>query len=107
MGRAAEDACLSRADVVLMTGTNPGASANRVVKALRAGRFVVAPENCADSWRELAEFIHVGDVADGIDWAFNNREEACQKISAGQQFVAQRFAPSSIGAKWTDLFGSI
>ena len=90
-----------------MTGTNPGASANRVVKALRAGRFVVAPENCADAWRELAEFIYVGDVRDGFNWAFNNREEACQKIVAGQQFVAQRFAPREIGTKWTGLFASI
>jgi len=99
--------CLYSAGVVLMTGNNPGASANRVVKALRAGRFVVAPENCAESWRELAPYIHIGDVAEGIAWAFNNREDACQKIKQGQEFVAQRFAPSSIGEKWTALFASI
>ena len=68
-----EAKCLQGAAVVLMTGGSPGASANRVVKAIRAGRFVVAPDGCAESWRELAPYIWVGDVKDGIAWALNNR----------------------------------
>lgn len=102
-----EAKCMEGAAVVLMTGNNPGASANRVVKALRAGRFVVAPKDCADSWRELSPYIWIGDVADGIAWALNNREDVCQKIKQGQQFIQQRFAPQLIGSQWADLFGSI
>jgi hypothetical protein len=90
-----------------MTGNNPGASANRIVKSLQAGRFVVTPEDCADSWRELAPYIWIGDVSDGIRWALNNREDVCQKIKQGQQYIAQRFSPESIGSQWTTLFASI
>lgn len=93
--------------VVLLTSGNPGASANRVVKAIRSGRFVVAPKDCADSWRELSPYIWIGDVAEGIAWALNNREDVCRKISQGQKYVAQRFSPQSVGSQWMDLFGSI
>src|SRR4029078_1797076 len=63
---ANEASALANCAVVLMTGNNSGASANRVGKALRGGRVVVAPEDCADSWRELAPYIHIGDVSEGI-----------------------------------------
>lgn len=102
-----EAKCLEGAAVVLMTGDNPGASANRVVKAIRAGRYVVAPEDCADSWRELAPYIWVGDVSDGIQWALNNREEACSQIAAGQKYMRERFDPKRITDQWTDVFASI
>lgn len=98
---------LDECSVVFLTSNNMGASANRVVKALRAGRFVVTPAGCPDSWRELEDFIWIGDVAKGIEWAFNNREEACYKIQAGQKVIAERFNPIVIGAKWTELFVSI
>jgi len=98
--------CLNGAAVVLMTGNNPGASANRVVKALRAGRYVVAPEDCADSWRELASYIWIGDVAEGIQWALNNREEVCSQITAGQKYTRERFDPKRIADQWTDVFAS-
>jgi hypothetical protein len=102
-----EALALESAAVVLLTGTNPGASPNRPVKAIRAGRFVVAPEDCPSSWRELSEYIWIGDVRKGIRWALANREEACLKVSAGQEYVRNRFSPQSIGSQWADLFGSI
>jgi hypothetical protein len=100
-----EAAALKSAAVVLLTGTNPGASSNRVVKALRAGRFVVVPDDCPESWRELSEYIWIGDVRKGIAWAFANREEACSKVSAGQKYVT-RFSPQLIGLQWAGLFAS-
>jgi hypothetical protein len=96
---------LEQAGVVLLTGNNPGASSNRPVKAIRAGRFVVAPEDCPESWRELSEFMWIGDVRKGVRWAFDNREEACRKVSAGQKY-ASRFSPQLIGSQWAALFAS-
>ena len=93
--------------VVLVTGSNPGASSNRVVKALRAGRFVVCPQDCADNWKQFAPYIWIGDVREGIAWALNNREEACSKILAGQQYTESHFSPQLIGSQWAALFASI
>jgi hypothetical protein len=102
-----EAKALWSAAVVLLTGNNPGASSNRVVKALRAGRFVVAPDDCPSSWKELSEYIWIGDVRKGVRWALENREEACSKVSAGQRYIKTRFSPQLIGSQWADLFDSI
>jgi hypothetical protein len=101
-----EAKALWSAAVVLLTGNNPGASSNRVVKALRAGRFVVAPDDCPSSWKELSEYIWIGDVRKGVRWALENREEACSKVSAGQKYIKSRFSPQLIGSQWADLFAS-
>jgi hypothetical protein len=97
---------MARSAVMLVTGNNPGASANRIVKALRAGRFVVTPGG-ASAWDEYRPFIWMGDVRSGIEWAFNNREEACAKITAGQAFVREKNSPRAIAQKWTEVFDSI
>lgn len=97
---------LERCAVVLMTGTNPGASSNRIVKSLRAGRFVVAPPDCAESWKDFEQFIWIGDIRRGISWALNNREEACSRIKAGQEYVRSRYSPAVIGSQWASLFAS-
>jgi hypothetical protein len=92
--------------VVLMVGNNPGASSNRVVKALRAGRFVVTPGG-VDSWDAFRDYIWIGDVREGIDYALNNREEVCNKIEAAQAMIRDKFSPQTIGRQWADLFSSI
>ena len=101
-----EAKALASAGVVLLTGNNPGASCNRPVKAIRAGRFVVAPEDSPESWKELSEFMWIGDVREGIRWAYANREDACLRVLAGQKFVRSRFSPQLIGSQWADLFAS-
>ena len=96
---------LARCAVALVTGNNPGASSNRIVKAIRAGRFVVAPRGVA-AWEQFEPFIWLGDVQQGIRWALNNREEACSRTQAGQVYVQERFSPQTIGRQWRNLFSS-
>ena len=103
---ASEAECLRRTALVLMTGYNQGASSNRIVKALRAGRFVICPNPC-ESWKQFSPYMWVGDVQKGIEWAFNHREEACHKIMWGQEYVRDRFSPEEIGRRWRNLFDSI
>ncbi len=104
--RDAERRSLERAAVVLLTGNSPGASSNRVVKALRAGRFVVTPGGIP-AWDEFSEFIWIGDPQEGIKWALANRGAVCEKIRMGQEYTRGAFAPRTIAARWTDLFDSI
>jgi hypothetical protein len=101
-----EAICLHNCAAVLLTGNNAGASSNRVAKALRAGRFVIAPEPC-ESWQQFKPYIWIGDVREGLAWAFNNREEVCNKIAQGQKYTRERFNPTRIAAHWTEVFDSI
>jgi hypothetical protein len=100
-----ERRALNRAAVVLVTGNSPGASANRIIKALRAGRFVVTPGG-APAWEEFKDYIWIGDVHDGIEWAMKNGDEACTKITQGQHYLRERFSPQTIATKWMELFVS-
>ncbi len=100
-----ERKCLYECAVALVTGNNPGASSNRIVKAIRAGRFVVSPGG-VESWEQFSPYIWIGDVGEGVAWALNNREEACNKIAAGQEAIRKRFSPQSIGQQWAALFAS-
>jgi hypothetical protein len=45
---------IERCALMLVTGNNPGASANRIVKAIRAGRFVVSPGG-APAWESARD----------------------------------------------------
>lgn len=96
---------LDRCAVALLTSNNAGASSNRVVKALRAGRFVVTPGG-VPAWEQFKPSIWIGDVREGIAWALNNREEACKKVRKGQKFVRERFSPQAIGKQWRTVFDS-
>jgi hypothetical protein len=98
---------LDKCAVVLLTGSSAGASPNRVVKAIRAGRFVVMPADSPQSWGQFAPYVWIGDVREGIRWALNNREEACNNIRLGQKYTQETFTPSLISAQWMELFDSI
>lgn len=102
--RANETAAIKSAAVVFLTA-KPTASVNRIAKAIRAGRFVVTPGG-VPAWEQFKDFCWIGDPAEGVEWALNNREEACQKTRLGQQFTSEKFAPSLITARWMEAFDS-
>ena len=101
-----EARCLAACLVVLVTGDNPGASSNRIVKALRAGKFVVT-NGGVPAWEQFRPFVWIGGVAAGLRWLEANREEAWNKVRMGQEYVRTKFSPWTIGQQWRTLFDSI
>jgi hypothetical protein len=95
----------SCAVVILPTGKSACKSANRAVEALRAGKFVVA--NPLPAYDELSDFIWVGDLRKGIDWAHANQAEALYKVAEGQKYVAKHFSPSRIAGLWKQALESL
>jgi glycosyltransferase involved in cell wall biosynthesis len=79
-------------------------SHNRVVEALRGGRFpIVSP---IPSYQELAHVAWVGeDLAAGVEWAMSHPSEVVDRIAAGQALVEERFSPHLIGNRWAALLG--
>lgn len=86
--------------VILPTGRSPCKSANRAIEALRAGKFVVA--NPLPAYEELRDFIWVGDMRKGVDWAHKHQQEALQRVRQGQEYIAKHFAPARIGKLWKE-----
>ena len=74
-------------------------SPNRVIEALRGGRFVAAYP--VPSYRQFAEFAWLGeDVVQGIRWALRHPAEVRERIRRGQQYIEAKFSPAAIASKW-------
>jgi hypothetical protein len=77
-------------------------SPNRVVEALRAGRFVAA--HALPAYRDFARHAWIGDdIPAGLAWARANPDAALARIEAGQAWVAERYAPERLARKWLDV----
>lgn len=90
--------------LVLLTSSNPMTNGNRVIRALRAGKFVITPNKNVDAWNEFKDFIWQGNVSEGIKWALANRDQACIKVKLGQDYIRERFSPVTISNQWRELF---
>jgi glycosyltransferase involved in cell wall biosynthesis len=95
---------LARADIVVLPQDAQAdwgrvKSHNRLVETIRAGRYAVASP--IPAYLELAGYAGIGgDLAAELDWALANPAEALRRISLGQTYVAQRFAPARIADEW-------
>lgn len=98
---------LSDTDIVVIPNSsdekNQMKSANRVIEALRAGRFVVAQP--IPAYQELRNYIYLGDdLSAGMTWALQHPQEAWTRIAQGQRAIAEDFAPDIIAKQWLRLF---
>lgn len=76
------------------------ASENRVVESLRLGKFVIAGPHVESYGQVLGDYIWIGDILDGIKWAYTHQAEVLQKIMDGQELVRRFFCPSAIATSW-------
>lgn len=91
--------------VILPTGKSPCKSANRMLEAVMAGKFVVAEP--LPAYEEFARYLWVGDIEKGVDWAFNHRFEALEKVKQCQIQFAHTYGPEQIGKQWFDALQAL
>lgn len=84
--------------VILPTGASPAKSANRLIESVRAGKFVVAEP--LPAYEEFAEWMWVGDIREGVEWAFKNPKECLKRVKKAQKHVAKHYSMDVIGPKW-------
>jgi glycosyltransferase involved in cell wall biosynthesis len=79
-------------------------SHNRLVEALRAGRFAIASP--IPSYNELAAYAWVAeDPAAGVEWALDHTSEVLERVRLGQEHLVQRFSPTAVAHKWAATLG--
>lgn len=93
---------LHECDVVIIP-TKPnahkeGKSTNRMVEAIRQGRFVVA--NWLPSYQQFGDWMWLGNIKEGLTWAERHPEEVLHRIKGAQKYIEERFAPATIARKW-------
>jgi glycosyltransferase involved in cell wall biosynthesis len=77
-------------------------SPNRIVEALRNGRFVVA--NPVTAYKDYGDFIRIdADIISGLRWVMDNRDIIEARIQKGQEFINGRHSPEAIAADWLEI----
>ena len=102
---AVDAAFKSHALVVIPTGRAIAKSANRLIESVRAGKFVVCEP--LPAYEEFAEFMWVGDIREGVEWALQNRRECLDRVRYCQNYIREKFSPETIGRKWERVLSSI
>lgn len=97
-------AALVKSDLVLLPGdsldpSRAGASANRLIDAMWAGRYVVA-SGIPSYW----EFRHAASIGDNIisnlSWALNHPRHLQKRIAIGQSIIREKYSSRAIGQAW-------
>jgi len=74
-------------------------SPNRMVEAIRQGRYVVA--NPLESYTQYG--MWQGDIVEGLEWAKKNPEEVFSLVAKAQALVEEIHSPSVVGKQWYEL----
>lgn len=78
---------------------------NRLVDAIRSGRFTIASP--IPAYLELKDFAFIGDIGRGIDWIESQSESnIVNMIDNGKEYINTRFSPAIIGKKWEEFLSS-
>lgn len=75
-------------------------SPNRMVEAIRQGRYVVA--NQMPAYEGYGMWL--GDIKTGLEWVDENPDWALQAVRQAQQIVEEKHAPNIIAAQWLKVF---
>lgn len=84
--------------VIIPTGKSLAKSENRMVEAIRNGKYVCAEH--LPSYEPFAQFFPLGDIPAQIDWALSHPTEALNQISLAQTYIKQHYSPEKIGRDW-------
>ena len=102
---AVDAALKAHAIVAIPTGRAIAKSANRLIEAVRAGKFVVCEP--LPAYEEFSEIMWVGDIREGTEWALKNRQECLDRVRYCQNYIRDRFSPRTIAKKWERVLSSI
>ena len=89
--------------VILPTGKSMAKSGNRAIESIRRGRFPVC--GYLPAYADLG--VWVGDIADGVQWALENRREALARIGHAQAYVRKAYSPRRIAEQWLEVIQSV
>lgn len=86
------------AAVLIPTGKSPAKSANRMIEAIRNGRFVIAGNLPAHE--EFKRLMWVGDIRNGVEWVKAYPHKAIGQVRLAQDYIRDKYSPEAIGKQW-------
>ena len=80
-------------------------SSNRIIDSLNMGKFIIINDN--DQFSEFRDYCYFGNIKDGLEWVYNNKDLAISMIKKGQKYVMENFSLKTVGDKWKILIEKI
>jgi hypothetical protein len=94
--------CLEYCDLVILPQDKDWKSANRMVEAIRAGRFVVGSD--IPGYRGFHQYL--GDIRGGLEWVSRNSGNIMPRIISGRDAITS-FSPERVGEMWFDFISAV
>lgn len=91
--------------VIIPTGKSLAKSENRMVEAIRSGRYVCAEH--LPAYESFAKFFELGNIAEHIDRALANPHESIKRIKDAQAHIRDKYAPHTIAEQWLEVINGI
>lgn len=76
---------------------------NRPIDAIQSGRFVITNPGIP-SYEKISEFLWMGNISEGLQFALNNRSQVSSMITLGQQMIDKEYTPYMIAKKWENAY---
>ena len=87
--------------VVIPTGAKKAKSENRMVEAIRAGRYVCAGP--MPSYEPFYRWFPCIDIPTHIDLALGQPYASVDAIKGAQDYILERYAPATIARQWLEV----
>lgn len=84
--------------VVIPTGKSMAKSENRMVEAIRQGKYVCA--EYLPAYEPFSEFFQLGHIQENIEQALSNPQKSIERIKAAQDYVREKYSPETIAKQW-------
>jgi hypothetical protein len=91
--------------VVIPTGKSQAKSENRMVEAIRCGKYVCA--EYLPSYEVFTNYFDLGNIPEQIDRALANPQEAISRITEAQEFIRERYSPATIAGQWLEVLRDV
>jgi hypothetical protein len=98
---AMSQACI----VIIPTGKSMAKSENRMVEAIRCGKYVCA--EYLPAYEPFTKFFPSGSIPEQIESALANPLAAIARIKDAQEFIRERYSPATIAGKWLEVIRNV
>lgn len=92
--------------VFIPTGNRLAKSNNRLLEAIRNGRYVVAGN--LPAYEEFKDFVSIGgNLENSLESALHQPEKCIQSVRECQAYIRDRYSPETIGKLWKEALDGI
>ena len=80
-------------------------SSNRIIDSMNLGRFVVLSD--VVQFSEFRNFSYFGNIAKGVDWAVNNKNQIKNYVLRAQKHVSENYSQEVVAKMWQKIIEKI